>query len=844
MFQRFAKNSNQKLVYIFIGVISALVTVIISTALLPFKPYRTRITYIQTKNPQSAIYYTYYKDLNNDGQKEKIVFNRIVQFKSNRDIKIYNSKNQLIFKRELKEPWIYDGWRTGDFDGDSLKEIYIFSRKRFSSKHDSIFLFVFNPFGQQKVLINRANIVNTDDIENNPHGVWIPNIKIIGLWDVDGDGSKELIFYIFSNLGWEPRNIYAFSIKKKKIVAKSPYLINIVDFAKPEDVDGDGEIEFYPYLIRFSPFNKEPVIDSLSCDKLYFFVLNKHLQFKVKPTDLNLYKGRIKIKYLKERGKGKFLLSHDENSGTRFSIIDLKGKILKNKFYAERLRPILANDETFQYIPDQLYYQSESGIFKLFPDLSKKMIFKKDSPSWGKIFLMNIDADPNFEILRFKTGPSGGRILTIYRHDFSSPIKINIPNKRDYHMIVSVKNRMPKKSKINISTERVDTEFTYGHNPYLYLNIIFVTVIFGSIYLILYVVFLLINTLYFYYHFLARHLNTINKGTLLLSFQGKVLHYNQNFLKMLNLPNSIKAGINYTTLFRSQPQILNFVERLMNGKSELFEDLTFRKNGGSTFKGRLYGYYLTGISGIHSGYCVEVYDMSESILTEREEVITRLIRKMAHDIKTPLSTIKFSIETMRYTLPKKELEKVSEDIDTMSEEINHIHSITENYSKFARLSRLNLQVVSLREMIGRVLSKYDLPKTVIVKVDISDDADMITADGRQLELLIKEVFENALDAIVDKGEIKFEASLANFVNEAHSEAIRLRISDNGKGIAKEIKDRIFEPSFSTKDQGTGFGLVLVQRIVQSHNGQILFDSEEGKGTQVQIILPKDAVQDI
>ena len=234
--------------------------------------------------------------------------------------------------------------------------------------------------------------------------------------------------------------------------------------------------------------------------------------------------------------------------------------------------------------------------------------------------------------------------------------------------------------------------------------------------------------------------------------------------------------------------------------------------------------------------------MSESILSEREEIIARLIRKMAHDIKTPLSTIKFAVEAMHYILPEDAYQKVQEDVSTVVQEVNHIHAITDNYAKFARLSKLNLEIISIKDVINKVINAHGFLETVKVSVNIAPEAEMITADGTQIELLIKEVFENALDAIGRKGEITFESYPVRIGDNEHSDAISLRISDNGVGIAKKIKDRIFEPNFSTKNQGTGFGLVLVKRIVLNHGGQITIDSEEGKGTHVLIILPKDTIK--
>ncbi len=832
MFKHFVEKSDKKIVYLVIAVLALVITLSSALFFLPLKKYQLKVIKVIPKQPKDIISYVAYDDLNHDDFNEKIL---IVKYKANavdHFIKVFDKKDSVVFKFALnkrRERWLPSTVWTGDFDGDSLKEVYIFSARHFAAGRDSIFLYVFNPFGKNKVMVNRKCVLNSVDLKNKKVKPFNPKIKIVGLFNLLPDRPrKELVFSAFSGGSAQPpNNLYAFDMAFQKIVRESPYLPQSNFLAEKK---GD-KIFFYPD--KYKVYKNKPS---------FFFVLDRNLnKINIKPINFK----KIDAIFFNRTKNFKFLYylySYSSNNEGVINFVDDTFNIKGHKI--ESFGMLINKYLTFVHTNHPLkalyfYSRPNRKIYKLENNRTLKEIYSFKRR--GNFFLIdNPFLESGILKINFKKEEKELNKITIFQKDFKNPVSAMVSVPYELDRIFSIKKITPSSMILSISTQERDIEILYGKNPYYYLNLAFMGLEFGAVYFILYIMFLFINTLIFYYHFLARHLNTVDKGVLLISFEGKVLHYNKNFVKLLDLKKNIRLGISYTHLFDKLPQLNNFVEKLIGSDRDLSEEITLQKKN-SVFKGKLVGYHLTGISGLPSGYSIELYDLSERILSEREEVITRLIRKMAHDIRTPLSTIKFSIETIKYVLPPQEWEKIQEDIETMSKEVKHVQAITDNYSKFARLSRQNLQVISLKEVITTVLGKYELPGTIKVTMNVDEEAEIITADGKQFELMIKELFENALDAIGNEGEIRFDIFPENGKKQEKTAKVCLRISDNGKGISREIIDRIFEPNFSTKGQGTGFGLVLVQRIVQNHNGTIWVDSEVGKGTQIHIVLPKDHI---
>ena len=359
---------------------------------------------------------------------------------------------------------------------------------------------------------------------------------------------------------------------------------------------------------------------------------------------------------------------------------------------------------------------------------------------------------------------------------------------------------------------------------------LFLILLFFSLYRLLFYIL-------FHLNFIKNHLNIPNKTIMFFNSKGELFHFNHNAENMLNLPLREKKGKSYKIVFNSLPQIRSHLENLIVNGQKIEEEFTlFMQN--KILKGHLLGYPVIAFKK-SLGFVLEIHDLSKEIISEREDLIHRLVRKMSHDIKTPLATIKFSVETLKYVIENIDDEEVGEGLQNITHEVNRIQAITNNYSKIAQISRLRINIVDLKELCTELISQFHPPEAVELVDKISPNARYITADADQLRVMFKELIENSLDAVGPKGEIVINTFPAAFTNNKKKEAICINISDTGVGILPGVKDKIFEPSFTTKTHGTGLGLVFVKQVVENHQGEILVDSEINKGTRVQIILPKE-----
>ncbi|GAH81555.1 unnamed protein product, partial [marine sediment metagenome] len=126
-------------------------------------------------------------------------------------------------------------------------------------------------------------------------------------------------------------------------------------------------------------------------------------------------------------------------------------------------------------------------------------------------------------------------------------------------------------------------------------------------------------------------------------------------------------------------------------------------------------------------------------------------------------------------------------------------------------------------------------KQVKFSLELSPDISQIQADEDQVKQILMNVIINAIQAIPKKGEIKIKTEKALLKGES---AVKLIIKDSGVGITEKDFNQIFDPFFSTKDQGSGLGLSIVYKLIEAHQGEIKVESKEGKGTKFIIFLPQ------
>jgi signal transduction histidine kinase len=237
----------------------------------------------------------------------------------------------------------------------------------------------------------------------------------------------------------------------------------------------------------------------------------------------------------------------------------------------------------------------------------------------------------------------------------------------------------------------------------------------------------------------------------------------------------------------------------------------------------------------------ELEKSRETLLqSEKLALVGKLAASMAHSIRNPLTSVKMRLFSLDRTLDLSATQK--EDFDVISDEIRHIDTIVQHFLEFSRPPKLKMQKVSPSEVVDMTLQmlKHRLESyDVEIKLDRRQPLPEIQADPEQLKEVLVNLIVNAYEAMERSGTIEIQEQEIEAASE--SRMIMINLTDNGPGIPEAIKDKVFQPFYSTKEEGTGLGLSICARIIEEHGGTLELTSVEGKGTTFTIKIPVEEV---
>lgn len=242
------------------------------------------------------------------------------------------------------------------------------------------------------------------------------------------------------------------------------------------------------------------------------------------------------------------------------------------------------------------------------------------------------------------------------------------------------------------------------------------------------------------------------------------------------------------------------------------------------------------------GVVIVVDDVSEQVKVQRVAAWREVARRIAHEIKNPLTPIKISAQRLLRKFGE-EFEGKDRDvfvscIETIVSEVDSLRDLVNEFSKFSRLPTVRTQPESINSVLSHVLSIFTMSYSQIAfdLSGMSEDLPAIPLDREAMVRVFTNIISNAIASIPEERE-KGLISLRTRLLEDQS-TIRVEISDNGCGIPDALKQRVLEPYFSTKREGTGLGLAIVNQIVSDHGGYLRIVDNPPQGTTVVIELPR------
>jgi two-component system, NtrC family, nitrogen regulation sensor histidine kinase NtrY len=239
------------------------------------------------------------------------------------------------------------------------------------------------------------------------------------------------------------------------------------------------------------------------------------------------------------------------------------------------------------------------------------------------------------------------------------------------------------------------------------------------------------------------------------------------------------------------------------------------------------------------GYVLVFDDITQLIQAQRATAWAEVARRLAHEIKNPLTPIQLSAERLEMKLgerlPREDAETLRRATRTIVSQVSALKAMVDDFRDYARLPAPIPAPLDLNALVAEVLALYENSSVPIVK-RLADRLPSVWADGAQIRQVIHNLVQNAQDALENAPRAALPPSIS-VSTELSDQQVRLEVSDNGAGFPEEMMARIFEPYVTTKSRGTGLGLAIVKKIVDEHHGSIKIENRPSKGASVSILLP-------
>ncbi|MGE5304757.1 MAG: ATP-binding protein [Alphaproteobacteria bacterium] len=334
--------------------------------------------------------------------------------------------------------------------------------------------------------------------------------------------------------------------------------------------------------------------------------------------------------------------------------------------------------------------------------------------------------------------------------------------------------------------------------------------------------------------FVETVLANIAAGVVAVNPAGKITTWNKAAEQMLGVMADKALGNSYIDVFPESLQVMR----------EIIESVPEHESVEREMKIPLPDRLLTAVvsaamlkddEGKTLGVLVFLEDITQIQKVQRMEAWREVARRIAHEIKNPLTPIQLSAERLRKRYAKllggdgAILDKCT---NTIIQQVDELKNLVNEFSQFARLPTAQLAPHDLNEIVQEALFLFKEGHRGIRFQFRQGEIPSLELDREQMKRVLINLLDNAVAAVEEKGEITLTTAC-----ESSRGVVCLEIADNGCGLAADVKERIFEPYFSTKKNGTGLGLTIVNQIIEDHRGYIRVRSNEPRGTRFAIELP-------
>lgn len=340
-------------------------------------------------------------------------------------------------------------------------------------------------------------------------------------------------------------------------------------------------------------------------------------------------------------------------------------------------------------------------------------------------------------------------------------------------------------------------------------------------------------------------LNQITAGVLTCDHKLRLRTANNAASRLLNAPLENQIGMTLQQLVEAHSTLSPFIEAIEQAAQELapqtekaWESQISLDAADSRHILMLRINRLPELLHTAGGLLVVFDDITAIVQAQRYAAWQDIARRLAHEIKNPLTPIQLAADRMRYRLLDHLNEEDARILDrathTIIQQVDSMKQLVKDFSNFAKSPKVVMQQLDLNNFIQDMIIMYPLTEKqrMHIKIELDDTCPHIIADTGRLRQMFHNLIKNAIDATEG-----LENPLLTIATLCQQDTLQLMFSDNGPGIPEDLRLWIFEPYATNKPKGTGLGMAIVKRILDEHNASINISSNDPQGAKINIQFP-------
>jgi nitrogen fixation/metabolism regulation signal transduction histidine kinase len=342
--------------------------------------------------------------------------------------------------------------------------------------------------------------------------------------------------------------------------------------------------------------------------------------------------------------------------------------------------------------------------------------------------------------------------------------------------------------------------------------------------------------------YLETVLASLSSGVLSFDGQMQLLTANQAANAILHADFRQYVGWPLDVLTGAHPHLADLMETVgecLESREAWRKEITFLGPSGRQ-ELLCRGTPLFGADEAWQGAVMVIDDVTALIQAQRASAWSEVARRLAHEIKNPLTPIQLSAERLKHklskSLPAPELEVLDRSTRTIVQQVEAMKTMVNAFAEYAKPSIIQLQCLDISALIDEVVALYPPQSGLEFDLHLARDLPPVHVDPVKIRQVLHNLIKNSQEAVVSAVSGKMRISTQQAEENRHH-YVEIRLCDNGPGIPPEQAGRIFEPYVTTKAKGTGLGLAIVKRIVEEHGGSIRLDAAYRDGAGFVIRLP-------